>query len=224
MTDMSIRRLPDTIHIARGCHDPGDPTTGHRACTMEWVAWLAGEPWGDGPTCTHPVIAAAVRTVNDRLTEGPRQQLAKLIPALVGTADDREDPLARQRLSARLAAWCAEQVLHLVSTLDWEVCEQAVAAIRAGGGAPGAHTCAGAPAAPPPPHHATAYIDSSSSSAAAAYAAIYAARAAAIYASAAAGVAASRAATAVTDAAIDPIDWLRGLLTEHARLAAKESR
>lgn len=221
MTDMSIRRLPDTIHIARGCHDPGGPTTtGHRACTMEWVAWLAGEPWGDGPTCTHPVIAAAVRTVNDRLTEGPRQQLAKLIPELVGTADDREDPLARQRLSARLAAWCAEQVLHLVPTLAWEVCEQAIAAARAWADDPCDQTCEVARAAATAAYDATAY---SSSSSAAAYAAIYAASAA-IEASGAAGVAASRAATAVTDAAIDPIDWLRGLLTEHARLTTQEGR
>src|SRR5690554_3518077 len=130
-TDTTVRRLPDTVYIARGFHAPGDPTTGDPACTMEWAAWLAGEPWGDDPACTHPVISAAVRAVNDRLGDGPRQQLAELIPALVGTADTRDDPLARRQLSVRLAAWCAEQVLHLVPDVAREACERAIAAARA---------------------------------------------------------------------------------------------
>lgn len=237
----TTRCLPDTVYIARGSHAPGDPTTGDPACTMEWVAWLAGEPWGDDPACTHPVIAAAVRAVNDRLDDGPRQQLAELIPALVGTADTRDDSLARRRLSVRLAAWCAERVLHMVPDVAREACERAIVAARAWADADASHAADAAVCAAEAAAAAICAAD-------AVEAAIYADAAshatdAAIYAADAAIWAASHAAdatiwsaeaadvssyateaghAAATAAAIDadgdPIGLLRGLLAEHARL------
>src|SRR5690606_2812511 len=128
--------LPTTIHIARGSHAPGDPTAGDPACTMEWVAWLAGEEWSDQPECTHPVIAAAARAVNDALDDGPRQRLAELIPTLIGTADRRDDPVARHQLSVRLAAYAAERVLHLIPPPNRAVCMRAITAARAWADAP----------------------------------------------------------------------------------------
>src|SRR5690606_37073019 len=142
-----IRHLPNTIHIARGNHAPGDPAAGDPACTMEWVAWLAGEEWSDQPECTHPVIAAAVRAVNDALDDGPRQQLAELIPTLIGTADRRDDPVARHQLSVRLAAYAAERVLHLIPPPNRAVCMRAIEAARAWADAPAGEARAAARAA-----------------------------------------------------------------------------
>src|SRR5690606_1505509 len=174
-----IRHLPNTIHIARGNHAPGDPAAGDPACTMEWVAWLAGEEWSDQPECTHPVIAAAVRAVNDALDDGPRQQLAELIPTLIGTADRRDDPVARHQLSVRLAAYAAERVLHLIPPSDRAVCMRAIEAARAWADAPAGEARAAARAA------ATVAADAARPAAAAvpaaddaAYAAAYAAGAA----------------------------------------------
>jgi hypothetical protein len=52
-------------------------------CVMEAVAWLAGEPHSDRPTCACPVIAAFARGLNDNLDETDRQRLREFIPALV---------------------------------------------------------------------------------------------------------------------------------------------
>lgn len=64
-------------------------------CTMEMVAWLAGEPHSDEPRCACPVIAAFVRAVNDALPsdEARDRYLRPLVPRLVNTratyADER---------------------------------------------------------------------------------------------------------------------------------------
>lgn len=49
-------------------------------CAMEAVAWLAGEPHSDAPACTCPIIAEAVRMINDLLLEQARNTV--LLPRL----------------------------------------------------------------------------------------------------------------------------------------------
>ena len=63
------------------------PRTG--ACFMEFVSLLAGEHWSDHPACTHPLLAAVARHVNDHTSDPGRQRLAELIPSVIGlTGDD----------------------------------------------------------------------------------------------------------------------------------------
>ena len=46
------------------------------ACLMEYTSVLAGEAWSDSPPCTHPVLAAIARAVNDSVDDKSRQLLA----------------------------------------------------------------------------------------------------------------------------------------------------
>ena len=95
------------------------------ACIMEYVSLLAGEPWSDRPSCTHPVLAAAARQVNDSLPDSERQRLVPLIGRLFGTAETGTDH-ERRVLSVRLAVWSARQVLHLVGPDRQAACRTAV--------------------------------------------------------------------------------------------------
>jgi hypothetical protein len=54
---------------------------------MELTAFLAGEPHTDRPACTHPVLAAVARVVNDASSDPGRSALARLAPQLIGTTD-----------------------------------------------------------------------------------------------------------------------------------------
>lgn len=54
------------------------------ACFMELASYLAGERWSDHPACTHPLLAALARSVNDASSDTARPQLAPLIPSVVG--------------------------------------------------------------------------------------------------------------------------------------------
>jgi hypothetical protein len=51
---------------------------------MEYASLLAGERWSDHPSCTHPALAQLARLVNDAAAPTQRQQLAWLIPDLIG--------------------------------------------------------------------------------------------------------------------------------------------
>jgi len=63
---------------------------------MEMASFLAGEQWSDHPTCTHPVLAAMARRVNDMLDDAHRQGLVTMIPEVVGLNPD--DPRATTAL------------------------------------------------------------------------------------------------------------------------------
>jgi hypothetical protein len=79
---MALESLPV---LARGKHR--NPRKG--ACFMEFASLLAGERWSDHPRCTHPLLGALARSVNDCTTDEGRPQLATLIPDVIGTeADD----------------------------------------------------------------------------------------------------------------------------------------
>jgi hypothetical protein len=83
------------------------PRTG--ACFMELASLLAGERWSDHPACTHPLLAAVARHVNDHTSDAGRQRLTDLIPSVIGlTGDDL-------RIDARIALRSATMALPVVA-------------------------------------------------------------------------------------------------------------
>lgn len=87
--------------LQRGSH--AHPDDG--ACFMEFASLLAGERFTDRPRCTHPVLAAVARAVNDAVGDRTRQQLVPLIPDVIGVGrDDR-------RAGPLLVALCTERAL-----------------------------------------------------------------------------------------------------------------
>jgi hypothetical protein len=69
------------------------------ACFMEMASYLAGEKWSDHPQCTHPLVAAMAREINDRIGDRSRQDLVPLIPSVVGLVSD----------DVRVDAWIARE-------------------------------------------------------------------------------------------------------------------
>jgi len=88
--------------LARGRHK----AVGHEACVMELVSFLNEEEWSDHPRCVQPVLAAAARAVNDRVSDEGRQRLVSLAPRLAGTAK------ADWLVGARLVVLCTEAALN----------------------------------------------------------------------------------------------------------------
>ena len=65
-------------------------------CAMEMVAWLAGEPHSDEPSCVCPVAAALVRACNDAMSDAARDRcLRPFVPRLVNTRGSAELERAR---------------------------------------------------------------------------------------------------------------------------------
>src|SRR5213592_2104680 len=97
---------PDLLPIlSPGKHR--NPRTG--ACFMELASLLAGERWSDRPACTHPLLAAVARHVNDHTSDAGRQRLAGLIPSVIGlTGDDLH-------IDARIALGSATMALPVVA-------------------------------------------------------------------------------------------------------------
>ena len=110
--------------LSRGKHR--NPRRG--ACFMELASYLAGERWSDHPACTHPLLAALARDVNDYTSDAARGRLAGLIPSVIGlTGDDLH-------LDARIALMCARMALPVVAasrqqvlTVSVLVCERVLA-------------------------------------------------------------------------------------------------
>ena len=91
--------------LSRGKHR--NPRRG--ACFMELASYLAGERWSDHPACTHPLLAALARDVNDYTSDAARGRLAGLIPSVIGlTGDDLH-------IDARVALVCARMALPVVA-------------------------------------------------------------------------------------------------------------
>jgi hypothetical protein len=84
-----------------------NPRTG--ACFMELASLLAGERWSDHPACTHPLLAAVARHVNDHTSDAGRQRLADMIPSVIGlTGEDLH-------IDARIALRSATMALPVVA-------------------------------------------------------------------------------------------------------------
>ncbi|MEV4013333.1 hypothetical protein AB0J35_22785 [Nonomuraea angiospora] len=76
---------------------------------MELASYLAGERWSDHPACTHPLLAALARLVNDNTSDESRARLVHLVPTIIGlTSDDL-------RLDARIALRCATTALPVAA-------------------------------------------------------------------------------------------------------------
>jgi hypothetical protein len=91
--------------LARGKHR--NPRKG--ACFMEFASLLAGERFSDHPVCTHPLLAAVARHVNDYTSDAGRPRLAALIPSVIGlTGDDL-------RIDARIALRSATMALPVAA-------------------------------------------------------------------------------------------------------------
>jgi hypothetical protein len=68
---------------------------------MEMASYLAGERWSDRPACTHPLLAALARLVNDHTSDAARSELVTLIPSVIGLTSD--DPRVDVRIMLRAA-------------------------------------------------------------------------------------------------------------------------
>jgi hypothetical protein len=91
--------------LSRGKHR--SPRKG--GCFMEFASLLAGERWSDHPACTHPLLAAVARHVNDYTSDAGRTRLVDLIPSVIGlTGDDL-------RIDARIALRSATMALPVVA-------------------------------------------------------------------------------------------------------------
>jgi hypothetical protein len=112
-------QLPASLPLlSRGKHR--SPRKG--ACFMELASLLAGERWSDHPACTHPLLAAVARQVNDYTSDAGRQRLAGLIPSVIGlTSDDLH-------VDARVALRCATTAMPFVSAERQHVMAVAVLA------------------------------------------------------------------------------------------------
>lgn len=101
-----VTSVPDQLPVlSRGKHR--SPRKG--ACFMEFASYLAGERWSDHPTCTHPLLAAVARHVNDSTSDEGRPRLAPLIPSVIGLVSD--DP----HVDARIALRCARKALPVAA-------------------------------------------------------------------------------------------------------------
>jgi hypothetical protein len=98
--------------LSRGKHR--SPRKG--ACFMEFASVLAGERWSDHPACTHPLLAAVARHVNDSTSEAGRSLLVELIPSVIGLTGedlhiDAQIALGSARLALPVAAADRQRVL-----------------------------------------------------------------------------------------------------------------
>jgi hypothetical protein len=91
-----------TVRLDAGRHASPD----HGMCTVELASVLAGEPFSDHPKSVCPVIAAFVRSYNDRVDAARRQDLLPFAARIVGTRGDRDTERAR---ALRCAAWALGQ-------------------------------------------------------------------------------------------------------------------
>lgn len=93
-------------------------------CAMEMVAWLAGEPHSDEPSCSCPVLAAFVRACNDAMSDAQRNShLRPLVGRLVNTRASAATERARGLLVVDalvrrlLPAWLRRHHRHDEATL-----------------------------------------------------------------------------------------------------------
>ncbi len=86
-TDLNVQRRYDGVELIAGI---GDPAL-NRFCIMSFVAFMAGEYFGDRPKTASPVIRKFVIPLNDRVDAATRQRLKPFAPRIIGT-NDGHDP------------------------------------------------------------------------------------------------------------------------------------
>jgi hypothetical protein len=102
-----MRELAEIVRLRRGHHRrPGDGV-----CTMELVAWMAGEKHSDRPRSASPVLAEFTRSFNDALDATQRQRLGTLAARMVGSRGTPDQERVRGQIlwnwmiSAALPTW-----------------------------------------------------------------------------------------------------------------------
>ena len=76
------------LRLEAGSHDsPGDGV-----CIVELASVIAGEPFSDHPRCVCKVIAAFLRSWNDRASHSARQRLLPYAERVVGSRAARRAP------------------------------------------------------------------------------------------------------------------------------------
>lgn len=89
----------EQIDLGMGAHAKQDRLD--RACVMEAVAYVAGEPWSDRPECACSVITAFLRAWNDDIPDDDTRTrlLRPLVPRLVGSRSTAEVEMRRAYLA-----------------------------------------------------------------------------------------------------------------------------
>lgn len=88
--DLKMQRLYDRAELVAGI---GDPQL-NRFCVMSFVAFMAGEWFGDRPKTASPVIRKFVIPLNDRVDAKTRQRLKPFAPRIIGTNDGEDSARA----------------------------------------------------------------------------------------------------------------------------------
>jgi len=98
---------------------------------MEFASYLAGERWSDHPACTHSLVAAVARQVNDQISDDGRQALLSVVPDVIGlmTDDLRADVLIALR-SAATALPVVNEERQLVMAVALLNCERLLAELE----------------------------------------------------------------------------------------------
>jgi len=101
----------NTMSLCSGSHE----SLNEGACVMEAVAYVAGEPWSDHPTCACPVITSFMIAWNDSLpTDADRDRLLKpLVPQIIET---RSTAAVEERRSYMALDWLIR--VHTPKWLD----------------------------------------------------------------------------------------------------------
>lgn len=94
-----------TIRLSRGKH--ASPAEG--ACVMELASMLASEPFSDHPISVCPVIGAFLRTYNDSVEDGRRQDLYAYASKVVGS---RSSEAVERERQAHLERWTKDVRRH----------------------------------------------------------------------------------------------------------------
>ena len=99
-------------HLDKGSH----ASAADGMCFMEAVAYVAGEPFSDHPSCACPVIAAFCRNLNDALPDESRQALIPYVKKLVGTRSTPEVERRRAHIAADFAVRsCAADAMQVTN-------------------------------------------------------------------------------------------------------------
>jgi hypothetical protein len=123
-TTKGANMIPDNLPLlSAGKQSPGSGAV----CAEQAVSWLVSGRLDlgdetDHPECVQPVLNALAIAVNDRIGDDKRHQMWPILLRQPGTAHPEMEPA----LSVRLAAWCAQQVLHLAADEDQAVCQAAI--------------------------------------------------------------------------------------------------
>jgi hypothetical protein len=119
----------DSLRLEPGAHD--SPHDG--VCIVELASVIAREPFSDRPDCVCPVIAAFLRSWNDRSSHAQRQRLIPYAERIVGSRAGRR--VTRRRRDVCLTWAGADLTGNRLSRLAWRIAMRARILVLCGLGA-----------------------------------------------------------------------------------------